>query len=183
MNHWTRKLYFGATLLVGLQGGAHATYVGGNPVSYVDPNGLTTIVFSPSRTVIEVDPQVQGRGPYSMPATSGRPNCECDASAKDRGPIPTGGYTLHTNQLTNPGRVGDIGRNMRGDWGDWRAPLVPGPGTNTYGRSGFFLHGGRYPGSAGCIDVGGGMFGNSQTNQLLRDIQNDPDGQVPVTIK
>ena len=31
-------------------------------------------------------------------------------------------------------------------------------GTNTHGRSGFFLHGGRIPGSAGCIDVGSGEF-------------------------
>ena len=37
MNHWARKLYFGASLLIGLQGGAHAVYVGGNPVMYVDP--------------------------------------------------------------------------------------------------------------------------------------------------
>lgn len=40
VNHWARKLYFGATLLVGLQGGAHAVYVGDNPLSYIDPRGL-----------------------------------------------------------------------------------------------------------------------------------------------
>ncbi|HEY6138895.1 MAG TPA: hypothetical protein VI670_14135 [Thermoanaerobaculia bacterium] len=27
------------------------------------------------------------------------------------------------------------------------------PGTNTYGRGGFFLYGGAVPGSAGCIDM------------------------------
>jgi hypothetical protein len=118
-----------------------------------------------------------------MPATSGRPDCGCDASVRDKGPIPSGSYTLYVNQLTNPGPVGDLLRNLRGDWGDWRAPLTPSAATNTYGRSGFFLHGGRYPGSAGCIDVGGGMFGDSQTDQLLKDILNDPDGQVTVFVK
>jgi hypothetical protein len=28
------------------------------------------------------------------------------------------------------------------------------PETQTHGRSGFFVHGGDTPGSAGCIDVG-----------------------------
>ena len=29
------------------------------------------------------------------------------------------------------------------------------PGTQTYGRGGFFIHGGTHPGSAGCIHVTG----------------------------
>jgi hypothetical protein len=48
---------------------------------------------------------------------------------------------------------------MLGDWGDYRVPLHPASGTDTLDstgqpRGGFFLHGGKYPGSAGCIDVG-----------------------------
>jgi hypothetical protein len=38
-------------------------------------------------------------------------------------------------------------------WGAVRAPLTAEDGTNTFGRGGFFLHGGKYPGSQGCIDV------------------------------
>lgn len=38
-------------------------------------------------------------------------------------------------------------------WGDHRVALKPADGTNTYGRSGFFIHGGAIPGSAGCIDL------------------------------
>ncbi|WP_157598307.1 MULTISPECIES: hypothetical protein [unclassified Rhizobacter] len=44
MNKWPRKLYFGASLFVALQGGAHATYVNGNPLSYIDPNGLDVLL-------------------------------------------------------------------------------------------------------------------------------------------
>jgi hypothetical protein len=41
-------------------------------------------------------------------------------------------------------------------WGDRRIPIEPGGGTNLHGRNpkGFYLHGGRYIGSAGCIDIG-----------------------------
>jgi hypothetical protein len=70
-----------------------------------------------------------------------------------------------------------------GDWGDWRVPLIPDPGTDTKGRGGFYLHGGRRPGSGGCIDIGGGIFGNRITNQVLQDILEDPDGIVPVIVK
>lgn len=65
--------------------------------------------------------------------------------------------------------VGDLGFFVRrfsglpqghpwSDWGNNRATLTPDAGTNTLARSGFFLHGGRVPGSAGCIDVGSGEF-------------------------
>lgn len=40
------------------------------------------------------------------------------------------------------------------DWGLYRVPLHPQRGTNTFGRTGFFLHGGKRPGSAGCVDLG-----------------------------
>ena len=43
------------------------------------------------------------------------------------------------------------------DWGSHLVRLTPTGGTNTYGRDGFYLHGGRFPGSAGCIDVGQNM--------------------------
>jgi hypothetical protein len=49
-------------------------------------------------------------------------------------------------------------------------------------RSGFFLHGGSEEGSAGCIDCGGNLHGNEETDQLKEDIRNDPDGEVEVEV-
>ena len=119
---------------------------------------------------------------YYAPASSGRPECGCDEKTPDAGPIPKGSYTGRSSNLSNPGILGDVARNILGDWGDWRMPLDPDPGTKTYGRSGFFLHGGRYSGSAGCVDVGGGLFGDETTDRILKDIMDDPDGIIPVIV-
>ena len=68
-----------------------------------------------------------------------------------------------------------------GDWGDWRVKLEPNADTNTLGRDNFFLHGGSKPGSAGCIDIGGGTFGNSQSN-TIRDFIQLSDEPITVTV-
>ena len=46
MNHRVRIIYVGASLLLGLHGAAHASYVGGNPLSHVDPKGLDIVVIT-----------------------------------------------------------------------------------------------------------------------------------------
>jgi hypothetical protein len=71
---------------------------------------------------------------------------------RNKGPLPPGIYIL------NPGEISKAGfaRNHLDprDWGDYRVPLHPADGTDTYGRSGFFLHGGWLrTGSEGCIKV------------------------------
>jgi RHS repeat-associated protein len=165
---------------VRFDGGANFyTYVAGDPVNFFDPIGLTSVTFDTGGGTVTVDPEMPGRSPYTIPASSG---VGSDPSAPWAGPIPPGQYTIDPSQLSDPGRLGDILRNLRGDWGDWRIPLVPYAGTETYGRSNFFLHGGQFPGSAGCIDVGGGLFGNAATNQLQSDIAADPDGVVTVVV-
>ena len=167
---------------IGLGGGNNLyLYAEANPLKYMDPLGLTTIRFERAKNRIRVKPD-RGRA-YYVPATSGRPGCGCDEIFRDEGPIPPGRYTLNKDNVTNPNRVGDILRNTQGDWGDWRVPLVPDRRTRTYGRSGFFLHGGSLPGSAGCIDIGGGLTGNALTDRVLRDIQSDPDGVIVVWVK
>lgn len=45
MNYWIRKRYVGVSLLMGLLSSAHAVYVGGDPLSYVDPMGLKKIIL------------------------------------------------------------------------------------------------------------------------------------------
>lgn len=49
------------------------------------------------------------------------------------------------------------GANPRA-WGDYRAELIPTENTNTYGRTGMYLHGGETPGSAGCIDLTSNIY-------------------------
>ena len=127
---------------------------------------------------------MEGRLPYSIPATSGDQSCECDETVEDKGPIPVANYYLHTKDLSNPNAIKDIARTIRGgDWGDWRVPLTPTQPERLHGRSGFFLHGGMSPGSAGCVDIGGGLFGNAITDKVLQDILNDPDGRIPFRVR
>lgn len=38
-------------------------------------------------------------------------------------------------------------------WGNFRASITPTGKTNTFGRNSFFIHGGKYAGSHGCIDL------------------------------
>jgi len=172
---------------VGIVGGVN-TYAYGydNPVGFYDPSGLTSIQVNVASGMMLVDPEVKGRPPYSIPITSGRGQCQnnpkCSAN-KNQGPLPPGKYQLNVSEISQLGAFGTLLRQLRGDWGSWRVPLHPLPATNVMGRSGFFLHGGQIPGSAGCIDFGGGIFGNSLTDELLQDIRNDPNGIVPLTVQ
>lgn len=38
-------------------------------------------------------------------------------------------------------------------WGNFRLAIKPQKGTNTFGRGSFFIHGGKFAGSHGCIDL------------------------------
>lgn len=96
---------------------------------------------------------------------------------KEFGPTPEGDYyvgKLQTSNLekTNPfmdfARVlfqkGQSSHDWNKDtagtriaWGYYRAPIIPKSGTNTYGRSSFYVHGGALPASHGCIDLTSSM--------------------------
>lgn len=67
-----------------------------------------------------------------------------------QGPIPEGNWWAAPDELwTNKwSKVG-----LRSSWGGHRLAIHPFPETQTYGRGGFFIHGGAVPGSAGCIDL------------------------------
>lgn len=112
----------------------------------------------------------------TLPATSGRAGClnlgtlACQMK-KNEGPIPVGKYFIKPQELSDPGLFGDLLRQSQGDWGDWRIVLHPESDTNTHGRDGFFIHGGGSSGSAGCIDVGGGLGGNNKTDMMLLAIK------------
>jgi len=158
-----------------------------NPVNGTDPYGLTRLTFNVRAGLLIVDPESAGRSRYTIRATSvkgscmNNPECECK---EDIGPIPRGNYTANNSKLVNPNFIRDILTTIKsGDYGDWRIPLVPSSGTNTFDRFGFYLHGGLFAGSAGCIDIGGGIWGNASTSKLLNDIKSDPDGIVPLVVQ
>jgi RHS repeat-associated protein len=167
-------------------------YVDSDPQNHVDPDGKTKLWFNMRLGRLYVDPERRGVRPYYIRVQSGRQGMINNAmytSRKNEGPLPIGRYTIRTSEISNPGMIGDLARNMRGDWGDWRVRLhfdKKDPERKisqfSYGRDNFFLHGGSFPGSAGCIDFGCGVNGNAVSNRLLRDIQMDPDGIVPLRV-
>lgn len=143
---------------------------------------MTTITFNMKRGELSV---TYSGGTFTMSASSGRSPYTNDprhTGRRNEGPIPVGKYYITTSELSDPGLARDVARNFRGDWGDWRVVLHPSPGTGTLGRSGFFLHGGSQGGSAGCIDFGGGLTGNADTDLLKKAIMEDGDGIVPVVV-
>ncbi len=111
----------------------------------------------------------QGNVIREWPAASGRPGYQSSTfqSVADHGPIPEGFYVAKQSALqSRPTGLFDRGLQAVGRgtwpggqpaWGDYRVWLNPIRGTNTFGRTNFSIHGGWFPGSAGCIDLCGGM--------------------------
>lgn len=113
---------------------------------------------------------LKGSGSKSVllyPAVSGKRNdqglflysVERQKEAK-KGPIPEGEYWIQ------PSQIWDNAWYKKGPWDAWgehRLTIHPYPKTETYGRGGFFIHGGKTPGSSGCIDL---------TSHIVAFIQN-----------
>lgn len=110
----------------------------------------------------------------------------------NKGPIPEGTYYADQDQrqsLTPKNialKLGEkLGFNINQksgwsgnpiSWGTSRVWLRPDANTNTYGRSGFSIHGGLTKGSAGCIDI---PWQTRKLNKYLDDCQDS----VPVYVK
>ena len=102
---------------------------------------------------------------------SGRPGYQSSEyqDQKSTGPIPEGTCVARQEQLQFMDLKGlivgsavvvkeDLGGKWPGSyysWGNSRVWLEPSKETNTYGRDNFSIHGGMWPGSAGCIDMTG----------------------------
>jgi len=155
-------------------------YAANDPVNLLDLWGLAAIEFVRERGLLRVDPERAGANPYEVPANSGIDHCMNEPHCDDRpneGPIPGGDWQIDMGDLSNPGAIRDFMRSFFGDWGDWRVPLRPMPGTDTKGRSDFFLHPGKKPGTAGCVEVDPAM-----ADRLLRDMLADTDGYVDLSV-
>jgi hypothetical protein len=148
-----------------------------------DSTGLTQLKYDLSRSLLFIDPEQPSAIPYALPATSGVLNCGCGRADAWKGPIPPGSYVIRPSELSKPSSTRIFLRNLLADWGSFRVAIHPQSGTQTYGRSGFFLHGGVEPRSAGCIDVGGGVYGDDITDDLVTDLRSDPDDQIPLVVK
>ncbi|MFT7098697.1 MAG: hypothetical protein ACJAS6_000562, partial [Rickettsiales bacterium] len=119
----------------------------GQYLSYTDLNGSLVRI-----------PAISGRDGYQNPQHQG---------LADQGTLPSGTYYVNQGayqQIDFYGEtVGVVGigtwPGSTKSWGTERVWLEPAPGTETYGRTGFTIHGGKDAGSDGCID----MVGNSST--------------------
>lgn len=85
--------------------------------------------------------------------------------------------------MDNPNIVKNYFRNViNGDWGSFRIRIHK-LFSNNKKRDEFFLHGGSELGSAGCIDVGGGLKGNDNTKKLIKLIENSKNiNSIPLEV-
>lgn len=94
------------------------------------------------------------------------------------GPMPEGRYWIRPSQLWTrhfyhiyePASV----------WGHHRLTIHSFPGTNTYGRGGFFIHGGSTPGSAGCIDLWNQM--ETFVSEMQSLLKSEADCHIPLIV-
>ena len=118
-------------------------------------------------------PAVSGRSGYQSPDQQ---------SLRNYGPIPDGlWYVRQSEYQTMPDFnliqtiISELGRGTwpggESSWGRQRIWLHPFDHDEVYGRSGFSIHGGDEPGSAGCVDLTSSMadFANTFT-QYGRDM-------------
>jgi hypothetical protein len=102
----------------------------------------------------------------SWEGTSGRAEYQSPEfqSMQNKGPIPEGNYMInpantqtYASTSTWNQAKGLIGFGTwpggTNSWGEKRTWVTPMETTNTFGRSNFSIHGGKTPGSAGCIDL------------------------------
>jgi len=101
-----------------------------------------------------------GSKSYSYPAVSGKPDAsghfdysEARQRIANAGPIPAGTYWIRPDELDDNYWNTVVSGSFERSWGRYRITIHPFTTTETYGRGGFFIHGGTVPGSAGCIDL------------------------------
>jgi len=112
-----------------------------------------------------------GKTIYETNATSGKGKYMNDPTAQnipDAGPIPEGSYNYSNRKWQSQSKLRQIYNILagNGDWGDYNVPLNVVKNNST--RSKFYLHGGFFKGSAGCIDAGANIGRIYQLTKLQR---------------
>lgn len=131
------------------------------PGQYATFNGKTLTIYQDGKPVISWD------------AVSGNKDFQSSEyqNLKSKGPIPEGIYVARQEKLQHMspldwaiGWTRVFGDNLGGkwpgssvSWGSSRVWLEPSKETDTFGRDKFSIHGGTFPGSAGCIDLTSSM--------------------------
>lgn len=101
---------------------------------------------------------------------------------KNYGPIPEGNYMLNYDnfEMYDKNKAKEGGRydwmNKPQSWGNQRIAITPNEDTYTFGRGGFYVHGGNTLGSAGCIDLG---FQMPYFGAILKQYQEN----IPLIVK
>ena len=129
-------------------------YCGSAPLVRTDPTGTVTLVFTGTKLKWFRD---DGTLVDSVPAFSGAPGKGRRDQGQRGGPISEGTYSIDPNEdqyaTYNIFAYPWAGYPPSPAWGDRRIPLKGGP--DVPGRTGgYFLHGGEFVGSIGCIDIG-----------------------------
>jgi len=151
-------------------------YVGNDPVNFIDPLGLHRAYFDGLLLIVKDD---YGNVVGNYRASSGRigymnPKYQ---KCRDLGPIPEGEYYFDPADIERPPLLDRI---MGSDWGKYRVRLFPLGNTaeriTSFNRTGgFYIHGGRVEGTAGCIDTG-------DRDVAFRDLLRDHGGLVPLYV-
>jgi hypothetical protein len=148
-----------------------------DPVNGVDPTGLHSVFFDGAYAYVFND---EGKRIYKSAAESGKGpfmNKPLYQYLPKKGPLPEGRYFINPREFTRPYFLQYLKWALwdRADWGRMRIPIHPSDEKCMKGRSGFFIHGGLIPGSAGCIDLG--------TNELeFYDLLKNHEGLIDVWV-
>ncbi len=125
------------------------------PGQYAIFDGKKFTLYENDKAIMSWD-AVSGKDGYRSPEYQ---------NLKDTGPIPEGTYVAKQSELQHITPYGIIAGIANAgtwpgslySWGASRVKLESSQQTNTYGRGGFYIHGGWVPGSAGCIDLTSNM--------------------------
>jgi hypothetical protein len=165
-----RNSPMGTYAFSGLSGGAGSALMGGNfwegaATGLINAGlnhtrqGLTnrlSLYFDGERlSVVDIEKKKEL---FNIKATSGKGDYMNDPkfqNLENKGPIPEGTYNYKNSDWRCQSKLRQIYNILRrnGDWGDYNVPLNV-EKTNVKTRGHFYLHGGFFKGSAGCIDAG-----------------------------